>query len=138
MAYPISRRAIDYVRKNATAIMQYDCKIERVAHGGHDEDTLVYTPGSRTTIYEGKCRIWEVQGTQVSIAADVDVTTQQTNLSIPWDVEVVPQRNDEVLITASPTDPALVNKRFQIQSSAKAGEMRATRRFVVVSEEKTR
>lgn len=137
MVYPISQRAINFVRKRATEVMQYTCKIERVTNGDHNETTLVYTPGSRTTIYEGVCRIWEVSGASTVVVSDTDVVMQSTNLSIPWDVSVVPQHFDEVLILTAPTDPALVNKRFQIQSSAKAGELRATRRFTVISMDKT-
>jgi len=137
MVYPISRQAIDFVRKRATEVMQYQCRIERVTAGEHDEDSLVYTPGSRTVIYEGVCRVWEVSGGSPVVINESDIVMQSTNLSIPWDVPVVPQRNDEVLITSAPTDPALLNKRFQIQDSAKAGEMRPTRRFTVISMEKT-
>lgn len=137
VAYPISRRAIDYVRARATAVMQYTCRIERVSAGSFDEDDLEYTPGSRETIYEGMCRIWETSGGAPVVIGDVDVVMQSTNLSIPWDTPVLPRRNDEVLILSSPTDPFYVGKRFQIQDSAKVGEMRATRRFSVIAMEKS-
>lgn len=117
--------------------MQYKCKIERVTPGDHNEDSLVYTPGSRTVIYDGICRVWEISGGSPVVVSETDIVMQTTQLSIPWNVEVIPQRWDEVLVYDAPTDPALVNKRFQIQDSAKAGEMRATRRFTVISMEKT-
>jgi hypothetical protein len=41
------------------------------------------------------------------------------------------KRYDEVIITLAPTDPQMVGKRYQIQNVAKAGEMRATRRFEI-------
>jgi hypothetical protein len=136
MVSPISPRAVAYVRKRATAVMQYTCRIERIQPPTYNTTSLLGTPGSRTTIYEGVCRVWETSGGSPVQVTETEVIVQNTNLSIPWDVNVVPQKHDEVLITASPTDTLMVGKRFQIESSAKFGEMRATRRFNVVSLEK--
>jgi hypothetical protein len=117
--------------------MQYTCRIERVQPTTYDETTLIASTGGRTTIYEGVCRVWEVTGGGPVVVAEADITVQNTQLSIPWDTPVLPQRFDEVLILTAPTDAALIGKRFRIESSAKAGEMRATRRFVVMAMEKT-
>jgi hypothetical protein len=56
---------------------------------------------------------------------------QSTQLSIPWNTSPVPRKDDEVEIITSPQDPEMVGKRFVIDSSAKTGELRATRRFSV-------
>lgn len=136
MVSPISKAATSYVRNRATEVMQYTCRIERVERPTYSETSLVASPGSREVIYVGICRVWEVAGGGPVVISETDITMQNTQLSIPWDAQVVPQRFDEVLILTSP-DPALINKRFQIQTSAKAGEMRATRRFSVISMEKT-
>ena len=131
MTNPITENAINYVRSKATDVMSSECIIERVTPPGFNTTTGTATPGSRSTIYEGPCRVWEVtSGAPVLIAED-EVTMQSTQLSIPWDTSPVPRKNDEVEITSSRTDAFLVGKRFQIDSSAKAGEMRATRRFAV-------
>lgn len=137
MASPISPWAVQYVRSRATAVMQYTCRIERVQKATYDENTLVAAPGGRTTIYEGVCRVWEVSGGAPIVIAESDIVLQDTQLSIPWNVSPLPKRNDEVLILTAPTDTALVGKRFQIKTSAKAGELRATRRFSVISMEKS-
>lgn len=136
MVYPISQRAVDFVRSRATAVMNYTCRIERVNPPEYNENSLLSTSGSKTNIYEGVCRVWEVAGGGPVVISETDIVMQNTQLSIPWDVAVVPQRHDEVLILTAPTDPALVGKRFQIESSAKAGQMRATRRFAVTAMEK--
>jgi hypothetical protein len=130
MVYPISQTAIDYVRRTATSIMISTCRIERVNKPSFNTDTGRAVPGSKTTIYEGPCRIWEVSGGAPILVSEDEVTMQSTQLSIPWNASPVPERNDEVEILTSP-DPAVVGKRFVIDTSAKAGEMRATRRFAV-------
>lgn len=137
MKYPISSRAKKYVRDRATAVMAYTCKIERVVPPTYDNTTLIASPGSRTLIYEGICRLWEVSGGSAVVLGDADLIVQTTNLSIPWNVPVLPRRNDEVLITDAEDDPFVIGKRYQIQTAAKAGEMRATRRFEVMAMEKS-
>jgi hypothetical protein len=63
--------------------------------------------------------------------ADDEIVIQSTNLSIPWDTDPIPERNDEVKIISSIVDTDIVGKRYRIMSEAKAGDLRATRRFVV-------
>lgn len=130
---PITAFARSYVRARATAVMEYTCRITRGERpGGYDEDTLVYTPeGLGEVVYEGKCRIWEVAGAASITVSDTDIYQQSTQLSIPWDTEAEIDRYDEVLILTAPQDSQMVGKRYEIQTVAKAGELRATRRFEV-------
>lgn len=131
MGYPISELAWSYVRNQATELMSYTCRIERVNQPTFNQTLGTAIPGGRTIIYEGPCRLWEVTGgSSVTIAED-DVVMNSTQLSIPWDSFPVPKRNDEVQVLSSRTDQYLVGRRFVIDSSAKAGELRATRRFTV-------
>lgn len=131
MTSPITSRARGYVRSRATAVMEYECRIERVQKPTYNSTSLVATAGGRTTIYTGVCRIWEISGAQSVAVGDVDLDIQNTQLSTPWDAPVA-RKNDEVIILNAPAqDSHLINKRFQIQSSAKAGELRATRRYAV-------
>lgn len=133
MTSPISSYARDYVRRTATNIMEYSCRIERVRQGEYDKDSLVHTSGSRAVVYEGICRIWEISATAAIALGDTDLDIQTTQLSTPWD-SAIAQKNDEVLITDAPAwDEEMTGKRFQIQSSAKTGELRATRRYTVTS-----
>lgn len=129
--YGISSRARDYVRNRATGVMQSTCRIERVNPPSFDQSTGRATSGSREVIYEGVCRLWEVSGGGMTVVNEDEIVMQNTQLSIPWDASPVPRKEDEVVITSSNTDSAVVGKRFVIDSSAKAGELRATRRFAV-------
>lgn len=131
MVSPISSRARAFVRKRATEVMEYTCRIERVARPSYDEDTLLASPGSRTTVYTGICRIWEVASASQVLVGESDISMQHTQLSIPWNTPEVVKKNDEVIILTAPQDSQIVGKRFQIDSVAKAGELRATRRFNV-------
>lgn len=133
MASPITAYARQFVRARATAVMEYDCRIERVDRPSEYDDDLVLTPGAREVVYEGKCRVWEVAGSSTFIVSDTDVYMQATQLSIPWDTAEVIKRYDEVEIIGAPQDSQMVGKRFEIQNVAKAGELRATRRFEVTS-----
>lgn len=123
--------ALDYVREQATAIMQGVCKIERVHKPSFDQTTGTATSGSRTEVYRGPCRIWEASSGGLVMVGEDEVQMENTQLSIPWATDPVPKRYDEVEIISHNTDSSLVGRRFQILTSAKAGELRATRRFSV-------
>ena len=130
---PISAYSRQWVRNRATAVMEYTCQITRPGvPEGYDEDTLVYTAGGvAQVVYEGKCRIWEVANSSSVVVGDTDVYQMTTNLSIPWDTQAVVKRYDVVTILTSPQDDQIVGKQYEIQTVAKAGELRATRRFEV-------
>lgn len=132
-ASPISAYARQWVRGRATGVMEYTCRIDRSGvPEGYDEDTLIYTAeGVAQVIYEGVCRIWEVANSSSVVVGDTDIYQMTTNLSIPWNTSAVVKRYDEVTILTSPTDDQMVGKRYEIQTVAKAGELRATRRFEV-------
>lgn len=133
---PISAYARSYVRRRATEVMEYTCRIERRSgKAGYDDDTLAHIQAPREVLYEGRCRVWEVTAGGAVVVGDTDVYTQATNLSIPWDTPVVIKRYDEVQILTAPQDSQMVGERFEIATTAKAGELRATRRFEVISME---
>jgi hypothetical protein len=127
----ISTRARSYIRRKATEQMNFECVVERVSGPSLDKQTLRSTAGGREVIYEGPCRIWEVTGGATFNVAEEEYSLQNTNLSIPWDADPVPITDDEVQILDAPTDPHMVGRRYRIVDVAKAGELRATRRFQV-------
>lgn len=133
MALSITSLARDYVRSRATSVMEYECRVERVTKGNHDEETLVYTAGGRSTQYEGKVRIWEVSGASAIAIGDAEVMLENTQASFPHDAPLF-KKDDEIVITAVPVqDSALMGARFQIQTASKAGELRSSRRYSVTS-----
>lgn len=123
--------ALAYVRDKATENMGYTCRIERVKKPSFDQTTGTATHGEKNTIYEGPCRVWELSGGGPVIIAEDEVTMQNTQLSIPWSTTPIPDRNDEVQILSADDDDDMVGRRFVIDSSARAGEFRATRRFAI-------
>lgn len=130
--YGISDRARDYVRRRATAVMSATCRIERVTPPVFNQSTGRATTGSKTTIYEGRCRIWEVSAAQAPVmVGEEDILMPTTQLSIPWDVNPVPGRRDQVEIIDHDSDASMIGQRYEIQSGAKAGDLRATRRFLI-------
>jgi Family of unknown function (DUF6093) len=130
---PISAHARRYVRSRATGVMECVCQITRNGRPeGYDETTLVFTAGGpKELVYEGRCRIWELSGAAAVVVGDTDVYQQTTQLSIPWDTSAIIMRYDEVEILSAPQDSQVTGKRYEIQTVAKAGELRATRRFEV-------
>lgn len=120
--------------------MEATCRIERVEEPHFDEDTLEETSGDRVTLYEGRCRLWESTGRAEIAIGDSELIMQTTNLSIPWDSPFpngAPRRDDEFVILSHHTDSAVVGKRGQILDVAKAGDLRATRRYAVQMTQET-
>ena len=128
----ISSLARDYVRTRVEEIMAYECRVERVGEGGLGED-LIYSSGSRTVLYEGKFRLWEITGATGLNVGGEDLMLESTQASFPYDTMLF-RKDDEIVITAAPVqDLLLIGSRYQIQTKAKAGELRATRRYTVTS-----
>jgi len=133
MTWP-SSSALKYVRARATEAMNCTVQIyRRDRPEGYDEDTLVYTPeGPKELAYEGAARIWELSSGASVTVGDDDFYQQSTQMSIPWAVAEVIQQYDEVTVLSCATDDQMVGKRYEVQTAAKAGQMRATRRFEVI------
>lgn len=132
MVNPFTDRARAYVRSRATSVMTYECKVERLAAPSYDETTLIASPGTRTTIIEfSVCRVWEVQGASVVNLGETELMVENVQISLPYDTPVL-KKHDEIVITNTPTqDDTLLGKRFSVISSARAGELRPTRRYAV-------
>jgi hypothetical protein len=127
--------ARDYVRSRVTnEFLNYQVRVERVTRPLYDETNLVAIPGTRATIYQGPGRIWEITGASTVVVSENDMLMENTQLSLPWDLDSLPQRYDEVVvIEVPPQDSTLLGKRFQIQTAAKAGELRPTRRYTITA-----
>lgn len=132
MSKYVSDFALDMVREYATENMGYTVLIERVTKPTFDQSSGTAVPGSRTTIYSGPGRIWEISGASiVTVGSEDEISMQSVQLTIPWGTTPVPRKWDEVTVIDAARDDYLIGKRFVIDSSAKAGELRATRRFSI-------
>jgi len=126
-----SKLSLGYIRSRANRNMRSTCRIERVEPPTYDDLSGLATAGTRTTVYEGICRIWEASGAGLVQVGEEDIPIQTTQLSIPWDTTPVPQRDDEVQILTSEVDDHLVGRRFRILDVSKAGDLRPSRRFSI-------
>ena len=128
----VTSTARNYVRSRAEMTMAYECRVERVSKGAIGDD-LRYNAGARTVLYEGKFRLWEITGaTGINVGGE-DLMLETTQASFPYDSPLF-RKDDEIVITAVPVqDVLLMGSRYQIQTKAKAGEQRATRRYTVTS-----
>lgn len=129
---PVTSLARNYVRTRIEDVMAYECRVERVSAGGLNDD-LIYESGSRSTLYVGKFRLWEITGATGLNVGGEDLMLESTQASFPYDSPLF-RKDDEIVITAAPVqDLLLLGSRYQIQTKAKAGELRATRRYTVTS-----
>jgi hypothetical protein len=112
--------------------MTYECRAERLSAVAYDDVTLIVPPRQRQVIIENSpCRIWEITGAQALNIGGTDLMVENLQLSLPYDTPIL-KRNDEVEITNTPDqDTSIAGKRFRVLSSARAGELRATRRYAV-------
>lgn len=128
----ISNLARNYTRSRMPAAMGYECRVERITKPTIGND-LKATPGTRTTLYSGPFRLWEITGATTLNLGGEDIMMESTQASFPYDVPLF-RKDDEIVITAAPPqDSRLLGSRYQIQTKAKAGELRATRRYTVTS-----
>lgn len=128
----LSSLARNYTRTRMPAAMAYSCRVERVTKPTIGVD-LKATPGARTTVYEGPFRLWEITGATSLNLGGEDIMMESTQASFPHDAPLF-RKDDEIVITACPpADAKLTGQRFQIQTKAKAGELRATRRYTVTA-----
>lgn len=127
----ITKRGTRLVQNLATAQMFQTCAIERLAAATYDTDTLVAVPGTRSTIYTGRCRVWEQENPSAVSMVGTDFLSYQTILSLPWDTSAEVRLMDEMELTGSPTDALWVGARFRVQNAKFGGNLRATRSFVL-------
>lgn len=140
----VSPRARAYVRKRGTDVMEAKVRIERVAAGQFNLGDLLVSSGSRSTIYEGKARLWEVSGMGAVQLGNDDIIVQSSYLSIPWDFvpqdewpasswppTTLPRVEDEFVVLEHKTDFAMVGRRGVIRDTIQSGILRNTRKFSI-------
>lgn len=123
-------------RQVAEGLMTDTCAITRVTGTGAINETTGQYVDTTSTIYSGKCR---VQLRNMTVAAlplsgDRQVVALQLEVSIPLS-STAPKVGDKVTVTASPNDPALVNRVFRVREEMHKSH--ATARRIVVQEEQT-
>jgi hypothetical protein len=133
MSNPIQMdRARAFIQSRAQDFMSTMCEVKRPKDPTFDITTGFGEAGTRTNIYNGKCRVHEISGGPVVMVGEDEISQQNTQISFPWDMSPVPIKGDYIKITSSRVDTNLVGRVFKITDMAKSGELRATRRFSVV------
>jgi hypothetical protein len=118
--------------------MYYTVSITRMVQGVFDEATGGIKPEIGFEVYTGPARIWTVSGPQVIAVGEDQMSFTQTNISIPWDADPVPHRDDiATVLTYEPHtgfgDPALLDRSFRVLDVQLGGQMYATRRMSVLA-----
>lgn len=132
MPRTIPARARAYVRARAEAQMTCTVRIYRNAKTELNPATGQIVSGQGPSVYQGKARIWGVDGAGAIPVGEGEFSTRATYCSIPVGHTPVPRNDDTVLVTACPYDPDLVGRTFRITSVDGGGMMSATRRMQVV------
>ncbi len=132
MPRPISAYASRYARDRAEVYMTAVGRILRMGAPTEDPDTLVFSSGAGTTLYNGKMRIWAVNSSGVLMLGEGEIDTRQTFISIPF-AAVVPRNDDIVVVDDFGGDENLESRAFRIIGVDGGGLTRASRRLTVVS-----
>jgi Family of unknown function (DUF6093) len=102
-------------RPAAEARMTDACSSRRQAGTTHDDATGETVP-TWTAVYSGPCRVKQSSAqASTSTAGEAEVLLQQPELHLPISA-AMHRPGDEVTITASATDPALVGRVFRIRA----------------------
>lgn len=129
----ISAYAARYIRERAGDLLSDRCRITRGVEHVLDPDTNEYTQPEGELIYEGLCRLWETNaGMSVQLGGE-EVHVANTYLSLPWDIDPIPEMEDLVEMIES-KDPDVIGRTYTLGAPARGGNLRATRKFVVKGE----
>lgn len=121
----------EYIRARAEDLMEDQCRIFRPGPTQlvYDPETRRATHSPTTTIYLGKCRVWEVPAGGQFVLGEVEYTTSQLWMSIPHNAPI-PNQDDQVEILES-VDGSLQGKFLKITSIVRGGNLRSSRRMHV-------
>lgn len=134
----ISPRARNYIRNRASDLLGDWCIIRRVQEAVLDPDTNEYSTPEGELIYEGPCRLWESSAAMSVSLGDEETGISQTYLSLPWDIDPVPEMNDVAVLTSSIGDNTIEGVTVVLGKPARGGNLRATRRFAAKVQESTK
>lgn len=119
-------------RRRAESMMRDTCRITRPGPNTWNEDTMTYTP-SKTTVYEGKCRLLNPYRAPTTATTPGQAqTVQLARLSLPVETSAGIKEGDVVEYLTSESDPDLPGTEFKVIGGAHQSD--ATARRVPVEE----
>ncbi|ROO82582.1 hypothetical protein EDD29_0062 [Actinocorallia herbida] len=113
----------EHHRSTASGTLTSHCTLTRASGAGTTGPDGTWTPASRTTVYDGPCRVIVAQtisGEKVQPAAAAQQTSRRYMVSLLWDSAPV-QVDDIVEITQS-HDANLIGRRLRVSSIDYASE----------------
>ncbi len=132
-AYPtVSNYARSYVRARAEVHMNCTVTIYAKSTNEFDVNTGLVTSGFAAEIYEGKARVYSIDGGGTLNLGEALISTKTTYCSIPWDTPYVAV-DSVVVINDMPGDVENESTTWRVISVDGGGLMRATRRLQIVA-----
>lgn len=126
----ISEDELDLLREDMAATMQDECLVTRPgARGAFDADTGTYAPSAGSTIYEGACRVaqLDIQDRAV-IFGDQSVDLVAYVAHLPYDAPEL--RKDDLFTVTTSNDEQLMEKSLEVHS-VKFGSLNAERKVIL-------
>lgn len=130
----ISPYAQTYIRARAEDLLTDTCRITSVTEAILNRFTNEYSNPSGLVIYEGPCRLWEIATSMTVTVGEEQLGIGTTMLSLPWDIDPVPQPTHLVEILTS-QDQDLIGRTGVLGKPARGGNLRATRKFVLQTDD---
>jgi hypothetical protein len=122
-----------YLSRYVNLNMHHAVLITRMTDPVFDSTTGTLSAQLAEVVYSGAARIYSVTGPVTYSLGDEPQFFSTTYVSIPledgWDE---PRRADVVEIVASPNDPAMVGRQFQVTDVEAGGQYTACRRLSVI------
>lgn len=130
-----SRKAKAYIRRRASGnqMLTDTCRITRPTGDSYLDANNDYVPVEGPVIYEGPCRLWESSSGMAVQIGDGELVVSSTFLSLPWDIFPIPSENDVCLITMS-DDNDVIGRTVTLGGPARGGNLRATRKYQIRTE----
>lgn len=109
----IPQIGIDYLRKQATALMRDQVRIKRPDVPVYNPTTGLAVGATSSTGYTGVAHLHPAQGGAAVYQGDQLQSLVQIQVSIPWNATPVPMEDDHVEVLST-EDPALVGRTLRI------------------------
>ena len=119
-----------YIQRRAMSVMVDTITIHRPTDGTFNTNTGLLTADISQKIYEGKARIYSVDGPSVINVGEADLVMRNTNISIPANTSPVPNRDDIIMVLEAISDEDLQGRAFRVLDVSGGGLVRATRRML--------
>lgn len=124
-------RTVRVAREFAESNMTATVRITRKAAALFDPQTGGLVSGDPVIIYEGKARIYTVQGPVTMAYGDEPAYFSSSMVSVPVITPTMPRVDDLVEVLTHHSDPMMVGRYFRVQDVESGGQWMAARKLQV-------